>query len=715
MTARLCQLGLWCIIDKSWEQPKLDLIIATMDANGKVITLTAEQQLVNAKIKLDHGTSLQCYLLAKEKAAGNIYAHLSPSHHTLVRSYEEDPAAMWGKLLEIHSQQVPGMRFGTYNTLFSIVQQLDKSLQAVAGHASEALACVQELRPESFTIVQLDEKLAIMAMLRALPRNVCGNFVLSLMREKMLTHADVEAAFQVEQIKCNAQDGPLVGSAALRTFSKPSSPRGDSDESPSAPLKATRRRTATSTVNKRKADKRGGGNKCKAKANRAKVEEEEVVEKAQCAQVRLAASPSSSADAHWIADTGATSHMTPHRSWFTSYRPHVVPICVANNAIVYSAGMGDVILTPTNASLRPCRLSCILHVPELLNNLFAALHLTLHHKFRVVIEGSQLQFSQLGALCLTATVKDGTVYMDVRVAAVAEAALASRAPLTRSLWHRQLVHIGEAKIEQALKHALAQGLKVDSDDPIPHICVPCVHGKQHRDPFPAKASHRSKTPFERIHSDLHEVPCFTSSGYCYWLTFIDDCSRYAWIYLLKRKSKVFDVFKLFKAMVEKQYVTVIRFFHEDNGGEYIGHKWDAFCGEHGIWREHITRATPQQNGVAERKNRTLAEIVTAMLNEAKLPKSFWGKVLATANKVLNMLPSAALPPDTTPYKIIEKCKPDYAPLQVFGCRAFAHVGKDKCQSLALHTTPCVFLGYPEDVTAGDLASGKFAVARITCM
>jgi hypothetical protein len=203
-------------------------------------------------------------------------------------------------------------------------------------------------------------------------------------------------------------------------------------------------------------------------------------------------------------------------------------------------------------------------------------------------------------------------------------------------------------------------------------------------------------PFERIHSNLHEVPCLTSSGYRYWLTFIDDCSRYAWIYLLKRKSKAFDAFKLFKAMVENQYDAVIRFFHKDKGGEYIGHKWDAFCGKHGIQREHTTRTTPQQNGVAERKNRTLAEIITAMLNEAKLPKSFWGEALATANKVLNMLPSAALPPDTTPYEIIEKRKPDYAPLRVFGCRAFAHVGKDKRKSLDSHTTPCVFLGYPED-------------------
>jgi hypothetical protein len=441
---RLCELGLWRIIDESWEQPKLDLIVATKDTNGKVVALTAEQQLVNAKIKLDHGASLERYLLAKEKAASDIYAHLSPSQRALVRSYEEDPTAMWGKLLEIHSQQVPGMRFGAYNALFSIVQQPDESLQAIAGRASEALARVQELRLDSFTIDMLDDELAIMAMLCALPRKHYSEFVSALMRQKDLKHADIEAAFQAEQVERTAHHGPLVGSTALRTFGKPSPSRGDSNKCPFCSIEGhaqedcykykSARADAHKLVNKRKADKRG--DKHKTKANRAKVEEEEVVEKAQRAQVRLAAAPSSSADAYWIADTGVTSHMTPHRSWFTSYRPHIVPICVANDAIVYSTGVGDMILTPTNAALRPCRLSRVLHVPELQNNLFAVLHLTLHHQFCVVIEGSQLQFLQQGALCLTATVRDGTAYMDVKVAAVAEAALASRAPLMRSLWHR---------------------------------------------------------------------------------------------------------------------------------------------------------------------------------------------------------------------------------------------------------------------------------------
>jgi hypothetical protein len=274
MTARLRQLGLWRIIDESWEQPKLDLIVATKDTNGKVIALTAEQQTVNAKIKLDHGASLEHYLLAKEKAACD------------------------------------------------------------------------------FTITMLDDELAIMAMLRALPREHYGEFVSALMRQKDLKCADVEAAFQVEQVERTTHHGPLVGSAALRTFGKPSSPRSDSDECPFCTIKGhaqedcykykSARNNAIKLVNEHKADKCSGGDKRKGKANRAKVENEEVVEKAQRAQVRLAASPSSSADTHWIADTGATSHMTPHQSWFTSYCPHVIPICVANDAIVYSAGVGNV-------------------------------------------------------------------------------------------------------------------------------------------------------------------------------------------------------------------------------------------------------------------------------------------------------------------------------------------------------------------------------------
>jgi hypothetical protein len=230
--ARLRQLSVWSVITEEHTAPALELLQAGTNEDGTLIPLTTDQKALNIRICLDNNAAAERFRSARKKAAGDIYVHLSQSQRAHVWGIENDHIAMWDKLSGIHSQQVPGMRFGAYNELLSVTKQQDKSLQAVAGCASEALACVQELRPESFTIAMLDDELAIMAMLCALPRNVCGNFVSLLMRQKTLTRADVKAAFQVEQIKRNAQDGPLVGSAALRTFSKPSSPCGGSDECP---------------------------------------------------------------------------------------------------------------------------------------------------------------------------------------------------------------------------------------------------------------------------------------------------------------------------------------------------------------------------------------------------------------------------------------------------------------------------------------------------
>jgi hypothetical protein len=297
--ARLRQLSVWSVISEEHTAPALELLEASRNEDGTIIPLTTDQKALNIRIKLDNNAAAERFRFAREKAAGDIYVHLSQSQRAHVRGIEDDPIAMWDKLSSIHSQQVPGMRFGTYNELLSVTQQPDKSLQSVAGCVSEALVRVQELRPELFTIIELDEELAIMAMLRTLPRNVYGDFVLLLMCQKTLTRTDVEAAFQVEQTERNTQDSPLVGSAALHTFGKPSSLRGDSDKCPFCTIKGhvqedcykykSARNDTIKLVKERKVDTCGGGNKHKGKANRAKVEEEEVVEKAQRAQVRLAA------------------------------------------------------------------------------------------------------------------------------------------------------------------------------------------------------------------------------------------------------------------------------------------------------------------------------------------------------------------------------------------------------------------------------------------
>jgi transposase InsO family protein len=443
----------------------------------------------------------------------------------------------------------------------------------------------------------------------------------------------------------------------------------------------------------------------KARANRAAAasppspalsDGAKVTELAASASVRLAGSPDTHADAHWIADAGATSYMSPRRSWFTKLEPLPIPIRVTNDHVVYSEGVGSVVLEPADKSLRLVLLSRVLYVPALQNNLLSVLHLVANHRFRVEIEGKEMAFLQNSERRFTAAIRDNTAWLNASTPPAPEAALRGEAVMSRALWHRRLCHIGADRLEQAIMGKVATRLVVESDAPVPTHCEPCIRGKHHRDPFPQRASHRATLFPERIHSDLHQLPVLTSSGFRYWLLFIDDYSRYFWIYLLRKKSETFDAFTQFKAMAEKQFDKSILCLHDDKGGEFIGIKWDAFFAQHGIRREHTVKVSPQQNGVAEHLNRTLEELLIATLNGARLPARFWGKGLNYLRHVIVRSSSSAIPAGTTPYEMVHKRKPDYSPLRVFGCRAWAHIQRKERKSLQDHAKPCIFLGCPED-------------------
>lgn len=125
----------------------------------------------------------------------------------------------------------------------------------------------------------------------------------------------------------------------------------------------------------------------------------------------------------------------------------------------------------------------------------------------------------------------------------------------------------------------------------------------------------------------------------------------------------------------------IKAFQDGKGGEFIGHLWDDLFHESGIEARHSTRNRPQQNGVAKHANRTIVAAITAALAESGLPQSFWAVALASFVHVWNRLLSsstAARTQSTTPYELWYGTKPDLAHLRVWGCRAYAHIQKDKC-------------------------------------
>ncbi|GKA35178.1 zinc finger, CCHC-type containing protein, partial [Tanacetum coccineum] len=166
-------------------------------------------------------------------------------------------------------------------------------------------------------------------------------------------------------------------------------------------------------------------------------------------------------------------------------------------------------------------------------------------------------------------------------------------------------------------------------------CQTCMHTKITRLPFPT--SQRSSKILELVHSDvcdLHATP--TIGGKKYFATFIDDYSRYCYVYLLHSKDEVLEKFRIYKSEVELKCDTRIKCLRTDRGGEYYDPRYFQSTG---IVHQVTAPYTPQQNGIAERKNRTLMDMVNSMMLYSGLSYGYWGEALLIACYILNRVPS----------------------------------------------------------------------------
>ena len=222
-------------------------------------------------------------------------------------------------------------------------------------------------------------------------------------------------------------------------------------------------------------------------------------------------------------------------------------------------------------------------------------------------------------------------------------------------------------------------------------CQVCVQAKQPRKSH-TTAETRNLAPLELIHSDLCEMNgVLTKGGKKYFMTLIDDSTRYCRMYLLKSKDEALNFFKIYKAEVENQLDRKIKRLRSDRGGEYFSNEFDAFCVEHGIIHERTPPYSPQSNGVAERKNRTLTDLVNAMLDTSGLSKAWWGEAILTACHVLNRVPTKNK--EITPFEEWEKKRLKLSYLRTWGYLAKVNVPIPKKRKLGPKTVDCVFLGY----------------------
>nr|GEU92997.1 hypothetical protein [Tanacetum cinerariifolium] len=199
-----------------------------------------------------------------------------------------------------------------------------------------------------------------------------------------------------------------------------------------------------------------------------------------------------------------------------------------------------------------------------------------------------------------------------------------------NLWHRRMAHVNFKTINKLVKGNLVRGLptKVFEND---HTCVACKKGKQHRASCKTKPVSSVDQPLFRLHMDLFGltfVKILNKKSYCLVVT--DDYSRFTWVFFLATKDETTPILKTFLTGLENQLSLKVKVIRSDNGTEFKNFDLNQFCGLNGIKREFSVPRTPQQNGIAKRKNKTLIEVARTMLADSLLPIPFWAEAVNTA-------------------------------------------------------------------------------------
>lgn len=227
------------------------------------------------------------------------------------------------------------------------------------------------------------------------------------------------------------------------------------------------------------------------------------------------------------------------------------------------------------------------------------------------------------------------------------------------------------------------------------MCEPCRLGKSSRLLF-SQSSFVASRPLERVHCDLWgPSPVLSNQGFRFNVIFIDNYSRFSWLYPLKAKSDFLNAFLLYQKLVENQFSTKVNAFQCDGEGEFISSRFLSHLQDCGIQQLISCPYTPQQNGLAERKHRHITELGLTLMFQSKIPHKFWVEAFFTENLLSNLLPSSAQDDKRSPFEVLHGKKPDYSSLRTFGCSCFPTLRDYAANNFDPRSLHCVFLGYNE--------------------
>ena len=402
----------------------------------------------------------------------------------------------------------------------------------------------------------------------------------------------------------------------------------------------------------------------------------------------------------WLIDSGASSHMTSELQYLSNYRPFEVPetVGLGDGRTVEALGFGNVSLRMlfSVSGPKPAVLHDVLYVPKLSCNLFSVRaatskgNIVQFDKSKCWIRRKSGRLDGMGSLV-------GKLYQLDCESVPGSKEQASQACVIDGvdLWHQRLGHPSESRLNDIVRKELVAGVKLPKASKV-SFCQGCVEGKMSRKPFKTRSSEsgRSTRKLEIVHSDVcGPMSSESLGGRRYFVTFIDDFSRCCKVYFLKHKSEVFQKFKEFEAKVTNQSGNRIGTLRTDNGGgEYLSNEFQDYLASKGITHELTMPHTPQQNGVAERMNRTLQESARAMLAHANLPQGYWAEAIAAAAYLRNRVAISPVE-QKTPHEMWYGRRPNLSHLHVFGCIAYAQVPDCERKKFDGKARKLCFVGY----------------------
>lgn len=393
-------------------------------------------------------------------------------------------------------------------------------------------------------------------------------------------------------------------------------------------------------------------------------------------------------------DSGASSHMCMDRDLFSEMNELVteVEIKLADISKVVAIATGNIDFFTVVKGKRVSRtLTDVYYVPKLNQNLLSVSQLA-SKGFSVSFSGSKCEVLSSEGKSIVEGSKRGKLYVMELESIFENAGIADGSEMDTVLLHRRLGHLSISGINQLMKANMIDGLSTDASDLKLPFCGHCTKGKLNREPFPKDYTMKSTRIGEIIHSDVCGPFQVNSAGGCsFYVTFTDDFSRYTVVSIIPRKSEVFEKFVDFNQLLINQFGSSAKTLRTDNGGEYLSSDFGSYLRKNGIKHERTVPYTPQQNGVSERKNRTIMDCVRTMLLDSGLAQKFWGDAVMHAVFIQNRCPTKLLK-NVSPFEIWTGSKPNISTFRIFGSQCFAWVPKEKRRKLDDKSIECRYLG-----------------------